>query len=110
MYQHAYGVIPGCSPHAFAPCQRRILDNFATPAECSDLIEATEMAMENLFHQGDQTSIAPASSGKRLGLRGSLLFRCAAKFLPPFSGCLMRLFALASCSRKLFVATAGICC
>ena len=52
MYQHAYGVIPGCSPHAFAPCQRRILDNFATPAECSDLIDATEMAMENLFHQG----------------------------------------------------------
>ena len=87
MYQHAYGVIPGCSPHAFAPCQRRILDNFATPAECADLIEATEMAMENLFHQGDQTSIAPASSGKRLGLRGSLLFRCAAKFPPPFSGC-----------------------
>jgi hypothetical protein len=28
-----------------------------------------------LFHQGDQTSIAPASSADRLGLRGSLLFR-----------------------------------
>jgi hypothetical protein len=30
---------------------------------------------QDLFHQGDQTSLAPASSAKRLGLRASLTFQ-----------------------------------
>jgi hypothetical protein len=73
MYRSAYGVIPGCSPRS-GQCERRVLDGFATPVECAQLIAATTGAMQYLFHQGDQTSLAPASSAKRLGLRGSLLF------------------------------------
>ena len=74
MYHGAYGVIPGCSPQR-GPCDRRVLDGFATPVECAQLIAATNSAMQFLFHQGDQTSLAPASSAERLGMRGSLLFR-----------------------------------
>lgn len=74
MYRSAYGVIPGCSPQS-GHCDRRVLDGFATPIECAQLIAATNSAMQFLFHQGDQTSLAPASSAERLGLRGSLLSR-----------------------------------
>lgn len=74
MYRSAYGVIQGCSPQS-EQCERRVLDGFATPVECAQLIAATNGAMQYLFHQGDQTSLAPASSAERLGLRGSLLFR-----------------------------------
>ena len=45
-------------------------DGFGSARECADLIAAASVAMEYLFHQGDQTSLAPASSGDRLGLRG----------------------------------------
>ena len=41
----------------------------------SDLVIATERAMQNLFHQGGSTSLAPASSLERLGTKGALLFQ-----------------------------------
>ena len=42
--------------------------------ECGELLNATRSAMRNLFHQGSLTSLAPASSATRLGLKASLLF------------------------------------
>jgi hypothetical protein len=64
--ESAYGIIAGCSPTGRAPCQRRVHDEFATPEECAALIGAADVAMRGLFHQGDQTAIAPASSAKLL--------------------------------------------
>lgn len=64
----AYGIIAGCSPgvaattrHGIAAgrqCSRRVRDGFASAEECAALIVAADRAMDGLFHQGDQTSIA----------------------------------------------------
>lgn len=45
MYRSAYGVIAGCSPQS-GECERRVVDGFATPTECAQLIAATDIAMQ----------------------------------------------------------------
>jgi hypothetical protein len=39
------------------------------------MVEVTERAMVNLFHQGGTTSLAPASSLDRLGPKGAMIFQ-----------------------------------
>mmetsp|Transcript_655 Transcript_655/g.1080 ORF Transcript_655/g.1080 Transcript_655/m.1080 type:complete len:272 (+) Transcript_655:615-1430(+) len=94
-YQEAYGIVGGCTPGwTYSPsnkgndptaqathfaagdrCMRRVVDGFGTAEEMRDMVTATEKAMENLFHQGGSTSLAPASSLERLGTKGALLFQ-----------------------------------
>lgn len=76
-YQDAYGVIPGCTPSLArnGVCSRVVVDNFGMVDDMQDLLQATETAMVNLFHQGGTTSLAPASSLERLGAKGAILFQ-----------------------------------
>ena len=73
-YRRAYGSITGCTPSDFS--FRRVRDFFAIEDECRELVQATENAMQNLFHRGGTTSLAPShkQSQERLGLNGALIF------------------------------------
>jgi hypothetical protein len=73
-YHKAYESIEGCPPSDSS--YRNVRDIFATEDECRDLILATENTMQNLFHRGGTTSLAPChkQSQKRLGVKGALLF------------------------------------
>ena len=73
-YHKAYGSIEGCTPSNSS--YRHVRDFFASAEDCRDLIVATESAMQNLFHRGGTTSLAPChkQSQDRLGVKGALLF------------------------------------
>mmetsp|Transcript_48577 Transcript_48577/g.118315 ORF Transcript_48577/g.118315 Transcript_48577/m.118315 type:complete len:375 (+) Transcript_48577:137-1261(+) len=73
-YDSAYGVVKGCTP-SVVKCTRMVRDGVASETEARDLVRITEKAMQNLFHQGGTTSLAPASSLDRLGPKGALLFQ-----------------------------------
>jgi len=76
-YDAAYGIVPGCTPSVVqgGACLRAVYDGFGTPAQMRDMVDITERAMRNLFHQGGTTSLAPASSLDRLGTKGAILFQ-----------------------------------
>ena len=75
-YSKAYGAIRGCTPSAPSFCRRIVRDSFAALSYCTQLREATERAMVNLFHRGGSTSLAPVhgKSAERLGVKGSSIF------------------------------------
>mmetsp|Transcript_32871 Transcript_32871/g.103950 ORF Transcript_32871/g.103950 Transcript_32871/m.103950 type:complete len:485 (-) Transcript_32871:1177-2631(-) len=75
-YSKAYGIIDKCTPVSASSCRRIVRDDFATTRECKLLLDATEVAMKNLFHRGGSTSLAPVHgpSAERLGVKGKTLF------------------------------------
>ena len=75
-YAKAYGTIPRCTPAAPDVCKRVVRDEFAPASHCQLLLEATEAAMQNLFHRGGSTSLAAVhgKSAERLGVKGLIIF------------------------------------
>ena len=75
-YSKAYGTIPRCTPAAPDVCKRVVRDDFASASHCQLLLEATEAAMQNLFHRGGSTSLAAVhgKSAERLGVKGLIIF------------------------------------
>ncbi len=71
-YSLGYGLQVGCTPSI---CSRFVVDNFIPPEDAAILLNITESAMQNLFHQNGATSLAPMSSTDRLGLKGALMIR-----------------------------------
>jgi hypothetical protein len=52
-YEDAYGVVRGCTPSVArgGECTRSVHDGFGTPQQMAEMVEITERAMQNLFHQ-----------------------------------------------------------
>jgi hypothetical protein len=73
-YAAAHGRVLGCSP---TQCARSVMDNVLDPGHVATLRQAAGRGMEKLFHQGGSTSLAPAASRRRLGIRGFSVFQMA---------------------------------
>lgn len=75
--KHMYSSIAGCSPgkgSASLPCQRLVIDGFATVSEQEQMVAMMDRSFDGLFHQGEETLLVPeADSQRRMGDKGFAL-------------------------------------